>query len=59
MNRDEFFHFRRLLMSLDHKLTDMIYHSSELEEELANNHFVMEQNANGMEVVKQCKWWRQ
>ncbi|GJQ13587.1 hypothetical protein GpartN1_g5378.t1 [Galdieria partita] len=52
MNREEFFHFRRLLMSLDHKLTDMTYHSSELsDEEFSSSHYVVEQSesTNGME----------
>eukprot|EP00871_Galdieria_phlegrea_P000845 jgi/Galph1/1761/GphlegSOOS_G455.1 len=29
MNKEEFFHFRRLLMSLDHKVVDMLYHSAD------------------------------
>ncbi|EME29273.1 hypothetical protein Gasu2_03610 [Galdieria sulphuraria] len=54
MNREEFFHFRRLLMSLDHKLTDMTYHSSESSEAFSNSHYVLDEHeklksTNGME----------
>jgi len=57
MNKEEFFHFRRLLMSLDHKLTDMTYHSSSSEQQEEVSSFRMmettttypQNSNNGME----------